>query len=500
MLMRARVRVRRALDLIARHRALAAVLIAALALQLALAPFHGYFGDLQAYVQWGQIALRDPLHFYSAASAAATHQAGAYRPNYPPLTVALFGLLDAVYTAVAALLGHQAPLDVASNPLFAAYAKLPEIIASLVTSALIYAEARGVQRGARDNPREIRGAAAVAPVGPEELAPGQRRAVDRSLTAREFTPSGASSSYPLLLAALYAFAPAVIFDGALWGQTDALSTLGVALALRLAARGHGGWAGVCLGLATMIKVQPAIFVPLLLVYALRWQGVRGALRLAGGCAGAVAVCCLPLLVPPATELLVMLRIMRNVAATTPYASVDAYNLWWLLGLGRRNQSAPLWGSLSPLALGIALFTLLLLLALAGAWRDRAPARLYGAAALVALAFFGAMTMQRGRYVYPAIACFLLAAAWQRRQLVGYAVVSVTCFLNLLLGVVEYANLLKFGHPSAAQPQLAALRPWLHVHGGVTLAIAAINVALLLATALSLVRRLLPPHAPAGSSS
>ncbi|HKV84075.1 MAG TPA: hypothetical protein VJN88_05930, partial [Ktedonobacterales bacterium] len=74
-------------------KALLALLAAALLVRLVLSPFHGFFHDLQAYVTWGRLLDHHFFHFYTVASTTDVVNATryGYLPNYPPLTVYIFG-------------------------------------------------------------------------------------------------------------------------------------------------------------------------------------------------------------------------------------------------------------------------------------------------------------------------------------------------------------------------------------------------------------------------
>src|SRR5215472_8959044 len=106
---------------------LAYILGLSLALQLLVAPYQGFYNDLQYYVQWGAIFDSHPLLFYSL-----THS------NYPPLTIYIFGVADLLYYVIGHLVGFSSTqLLVSQSTPFAvlwAVAKLPLIAANLGSS------------------------------------------------------------------------------------------------------------------------------------------------------------------------------------------------------------------------------------------------------------------------------------------------------------------------------------------------------------------------------
>ncbi len=280
----------------------------------------------------------------------------------PPLTVYLYGLLDGAYIAVAHLFTPQPTLSVAASPLLAVYMKLPVCAADLALVGIIYTQARRLR----------------------------------------------SRRWATIAAASYAFSPTVLFDGALWGQSDALSLLAIVVALLYTLRHRGVPAGVLFAAAVLFKPQPFVFGPLILFYLWRWAGGREALRALAAMAGTGLALCLPFLLPPHPEILVFLRTARAVALVRPFATLDGYNVWWFMGDMRTNVARPLVGPLSATVIGWLLFALVALVVAIGLWRDPSGTRLFLGAALLATAFFDVTTLQRDRYLFPALALFLLA--------------------------------------------------------------------------------------------
>jgi hypothetical protein len=64
-------------------------------------------------------------------------------------------------------------------------------------------------------------------------------------------------------AAVYALSPVAVLEAVQNGHVDALATVFVVAAVALAGR-RPGWAGAALGVATMVKLYPALLLPLLL--------------------------------------------------------------------------------------------------------------------------------------------------------------------------------------------------------------------------------------------
>jgi hypothetical protein len=391
-----------------------ALLAVALLLRLLLAPVRGFGGDLQAFVNWGILFDRHPLHVYSSPTPVA----------YPPLTIYFFGVVVGAYAlARHVLLGPPAPsFLLEQSSAFIAFVRLPLIAIDLGTVIVMYA------------------------------------------VGRHF----ASERRALLLAALYAFAPAILLDGTLWGQMDGLMVLLTLIALLLVAQQRVVWGGVVFGLNLMVKPQPVCFLPLILIFLLRWVGWRAVVRFLGALVGACDVICLPYLLPPHPQLLVFLHTLR---ATTDFSSsADADNLWWLLGLGHYPASRPLLGPLTPSLLGWLLFSMVVAVVAYGTVRSASRQRYFFGAGLLALAFFDLTTYQHERYIIPALSLFLLVGCFSWLGIVVSVVAGATMFLNHATFIVLYAN------PVVDVRNLAA---FLRQHPEMSAIFSAVNIFLLI---------------------
>ncbi len=256
----------------------------------------------------------------------------------------------------------------------------------------------------------------------------------------------------------------MLFDGALWGQSDALSLLAIVVALLYTLRHRGVPAGALFAAAVLFKPQPFVFGPLILFYLWRWAGGREALRALAAMAGTGLALCLPFLLPPHPEILVFLRTARDVALVRPFATLDGYNVWWFMGDMRTNVARPLVGPLSATVIGWLLFALVALVVAIGLWRDPSGTRLFLGAALLATVFFDVTTLQRDRYLFPTLALFLLATIGDVRALLFYATATVTAFLNMAMAVLVNVNPPADGIPSDPGINLNAQSEYFVHHG------------------------------------
>jgi hypothetical protein len=364
---------------------IAAVGGAGLALRLLLAPYPGFFGDLQDFTDWGNILNAHLLTVYSEAGrASALHPVGP-PPAFPPPSLWLFGLSVRLYRLLsgAALARPLLP----GAPLLAGLMKLPSLLGDALTAGILWRLGR----------------AASGPVW------------------------GAAA------AGLWWLSPVALLDGALWGQVDVLPAPLLILALLLAARRRWGWSGAALGLALLWKPQAAVYLPLMAAVAVTRAGVEGALRAAGAAALVLAAGWLPY----AGQLGAYLSDFHQTFVDVPFTSANAYNLWWLLGVGLRPADGHLLGGVSYSLAGWAVFAVAGLLATWFAIRARDESELLLAGGVLGLAFFVLAPLQHERYLLPALP-LLLAAGVRRREWLGwYGLASVLAGVNM--GLVALAS-------------------------------------------------------------
>jgi len=238
----------------------------------------------------------------------------------------------------------------------------------------------------------------------------------------------------------YALHPAVVYESAVWGQSDALYTFFVAAALLAHVRGRDALSPPLFALALLCKAQAIVFAPLgLLLLARRPRPLLLGTLLAALTTAAVLA---PLLSHPGA-LAAAARSYTTSVGRYPALSLNAYNLWWALfaeaAVGKPDTDLLL-GLVSYRTAGLALLAaavvgLLATLAptLLARTRTTTFARLspFLAAGLIAGAFQLLATEMHERYLFPSMALSLPLVALGRRGAVLYALHSLAFFLNLL---------------------------------------------------------------------
>ncbi len=392
----------RPLGVLALSPALIVLLLAGLALRLTIAyvlfPASGFESDLASYASWAAtLAEHGPSGFYANAGFA----------DYPPAYLYLLWMVGMLAGAGAD------PGDLI---------KLPPILLDIGVGYLVYRLVRGwTWPGARS----------------ERLA--------------------------IAAAALYLFNPVSFYDSALWGQSDAAGALVLLLGVAALIRGNSEGAAALAAAAALVKPQfGVVLIPLVLFVLLkrhlsrvgsgpsnrpwapaplaRWlareQGWPRLLTAFLAAWVAFFVLALPFGMGP----LEYLDRMLGTAGGYGYLTVNAYNLWALVGVDGAPSLAeafhwiedtlPLAGPIPGVVIGAVL------LAVGFGWGSvRAAVRddrwtIIVAAALLAAAFFVLPTRVHERYIYPVIALLPLLAVVARRWALALLLLSAGAFINL----------------------------------------------------------------------
>ena len=247
-----------------------------------------------------------------------------------------------------------------------------------------------------------------------------------------------STRFALLAAATYAFSPAVLYNGAAWGQTDALVALPVLIAVFAMISERYTLVGVSLAIALLLKPQPVIFAPLIALYIWRWSQREQFIRFAAAGLLTGLVFLAPVIIPH-FQLGAMASNMRAASYNdTLSLSSDAFNFWWLIGYGHQAIGSTLLGIKSGLV-GDALFGAVTLLCGVLIWRHREPLALVFGLAVQLFGFFLFVGGQHERYLFLfiplALASLIITRPEQRPHLVAlYALGTALCFLNMIVGV------------------------------------------------------------------
>jgi Gpi18-like mannosyltransferase len=259
-----------------------------------------------------------------------------------------------------------------------------------------------------------------------------------------------NSQSALILAALYAFNPAVILNSSVWGQVDSVLTLPILLGILLLDK-KPAVSGIAFAAALLIKPQALIFAPLPLL----WFGIRYLRRELNATAdlliffgSATAFFCLVIL-PFAINQgpLWIISKYGSTLASYPYATLNAHNLFALTGgnlapLEKKLLFLPymVWGNIFIVL--IVIFVTLIML------RGKELSRLWYTPLFLAASVFVLAAKMHERYLFPALALALCLYIVTRDRLVLllFAGFSMTQYLNVAQ-VLTLSHSKVYGVPS-----------------------------------------------------
>lgn len=236
----------------------------------------------------------------------------------------------------------------------------------------------------------------------------------------------------LLAAAIIAFQPAVLYDGAIWAQTDSAITATMLGAIVLAFVGRPFSAGAVWALGLAIKPHPIIIGPVLLLLLCRAGGVGAVLRASAGVALVVVIVLGPWVVHG--DLGRILGVYKFLLTEKrERLSELAWNLWWVFdyrGDPRPDTQVVGWLPLTFRQAAVTLSLFSAAVASGYAWFRPGLRGALVAAAYLAFAFYMWPIGSHERYLYPLLGLLLPVVIVEPRWSPLYTALSGTFFLNL----------------------------------------------------------------------
>lgn len=409
-----------------RLKPLLGALFLALACNLALAPTPGFWvGDIEVYMAWAW-----KLTTYGVRSTYLPHDLMGpidYLPLVPYLLSVVGWLYQRFFVSTFPFPSEQSTL------LLYSMTKLPTITANIAIGALIFLFV-------------------------------QKR--------RGFHPA-------LMALTAYLFNPAILFNSAYGGQTDAIHSLFVLLAIILLLERRLGGAWFSIALAALSKPQGALFLPLIFFLTWREFGLRGLLKGMVIASLVVLVIFSPFLYNGAWDSLqsYLLSVARLDMPVDPaHTTLGAHNLWWLLGLGAKVQDTAGPFAQFPVldrlvvyrTLGLSLAAAFYALALFKLWKNTDEPSVPMLAAFVGFACFMSLTQMHENYAFSVLPLLALVFPSDRRLGIIYSVLSITLLTNMLaidaamldmLGLAKHEQLVAYLRHLNAATNLGVLVYW-----------------------------------------
>lgn len=238
-----------------------------------------------------------------------------------------------------------------------------------------------------------------------------------------------TKSISAFISALYIFNPAVFIDSSAWGQVDSFFTMLVIIAVYFLSEKKIGLSSVFFTGAVLMKPQGIIFAPVLFFEIVNERSLKNFLK----AFVASLVTAVIVLVPFAIgqDPLWIFKLYEKTISEYPYASVNGFNFYGLLGTNYVNSSTKFiiysystWGFI------------FIVLTTAFSWfiyiKGKNSNLAYLTALLQIALVFTFSTGMHERYLFPAAALAILAFLYVKDiRLFGlYALFSITSFLNM----------------------------------------------------------------------
>jgi Gpi18-like mannosyltransferase len=255
------------------------------------------------------------------------------------------------------------------------------------------------------------------------------------LTARRLF----NDCYALAIGALWLLNPYVGYNSSAWGQVDSFTSLFMVMSFYYLVRENLLGLYVALVLGILFKAQFALFIPLVLLFALlqiSWKRhiVPAAIAL---CAGLAILS--PFIFNHSAATLFSETYVK-ASSYFPYLSLSAQNIWWFfvdtssIISVTNTDTTPLLLGMSAKVIGLLAFSLMYAVALFTLIRPKKATLtdLAFSASLAYLSFYCLNTEMHERYLYPFFALWLLTSLSPSNKIGTYLILSLTQTISLIL--------------------------------------------------------------------
>lgn len=231
-----------------------------------------------------------------------------------------------------------------------------------------------------------------------------------------------------LISIFYLFNPAVIVNSAVWGQVDSVYLLPLVGALLLINGGKIIFSFIAFAISVIFKPQALIFTPVFLFSA--WEYIqngadkkRSAITILMGTLSALAAAVI--LILPFGIKNTLLQYIDTLDSYS-YATVNAFNLWGLLGMN--------WQELNSVTkiIGYAFIPLICIGAGFVYFKGEKSSRHFTTAAFLGFATYMLTVKMHERYAFCAIALMLFAFCvdGKRKSFITYILLTISQILNV----------------------------------------------------------------------
>jgi len=238
-----------------------------------------------------------------------------------------------------------------------------------------------------------------------------------------------------ILAMLYVFNPAVLFNSTIYGQIDSLFALLIFMAIVFVFKDRLVIASVIFAAALSVKPQALIFAPVG-IYALIEETIQSKnLKTAGLSILSMILTFIVIILPFSIKqnFFWIFNLYGKSLSSYQYGSVNAFNLFAFLGANGVNEnnilflfSYKIWGHISIIAIVVSSVFLY--------FTSRHKSKPFFIAILIVAAFFVLSARMHERYIFPVLGLTLLNYIYtkDKRFLFLFIGFSLTAFLNQAL--------------------------------------------------------------------
>ncbi|HHU49823.1 MAG TPA: phospholipid carrier-dependent glycosyltransferase [Clostridiales bacterium] len=234
--------------------------------------------------------------------------------------------------------------------------------------------------------------------------------------------------WPVLVAVIYVFNPAVFINYAVWGQVDSFLVMFLALGFLLLNSSKPELSGPPLAAAVLIKPHGLIFLPVVLYELIKRRNWIVLVKTAafGFLSGIIIILPFALNQEPSW----IFKLYLNTAEGYQYASLNAFNLFSLIGANLRPDSE-LFLFFSYKVWGYFFITAMLIYTAVLHWKGKGAHLAYVSALVLFMGVFTLSIRMHERYMFSVL--FFLAVIFiltrDKKSLFFFGVASFTIFVN-----------------------------------------------------------------------
>lgn len=254
-----------------------------------------------------------------------------------------------------------------------------------------------------------------------------------------------SQNKAILIMCMYLFNPIVILNSTLWGQIDSILAFFVLLTVYLVYRKKMCWSYLIFCIGVIIKPQIIFIAPVILLgiinnVFIKDFSIRKFFKHLGCGMGSILVCllvCLPF------NIVNVISQYKDTIGSFPYATMNAYNFWGMLGLNNESQETK-WIFNAPVYIWGYFFIAIICLIVFYLWffvykKKRKNSYFYLTALLISGVFTFSVRMHE-RYMFPVTALLLAFCAiyFSAGNIILYILASVLQVINVFSIYMYYA--------------------------------------------------------------